>query len=60
MIVKMLCASAKLTLDELCDLNTQLKAAGAKEVQIHPAYWEDKNGQAHIIENEWLIVIPKD
>lgn len=58
-IVKFMCGSSKLTLGNLTDLYNQLKEAGAEEVYLHPAFYEDSHGREHIIEDEMLIVIPK-
>ena len=60
-ILKTICGSNRITLDDLHELSTLLKEAGAKEVYLHPSFWVDhKSLVEHPITNEWLIVIPKE
>ena len=59
-IVKWLCGSNWISIDDLYELSNLLKEAGAKEVYLHPSFWIDNKV---LVENckkdEWLVVIPK-
>lgn len=60
-LIKWMCASCMITIDDLHSLSEELKAAGAREVYLHPAFWTDNKALLdHYIQDEWLIVIPKD
>ena len=57
-IIKLMCCSERLSLDELSELNVELKAAGAKTVYIHPYRWVDSNGFSHeSCTNQQLLLI---
>lgn len=60
-LIKWMCGSSMITIDDLHGLSEELKAAGAREVYLHPAFWTDNKALLdHYIQDEWLIVIPKD
>ena len=60
-LLKMMCGDSWISIDDLHELSEELKAAGAREVYLHPSYWTDnKNLLNHYTQDEWLVVIPKD
>ena len=60
-LIRWMCGSCYISIDDLHELSEELKAAGAKEVYLHPSYWTDNRALLdHYIPDEWLIVIPKD
>ena len=59
-LIKKMCGSSFISVDDLKELSDELKAAGASEVYLHPSYWTDNKALLdHYIPDEWLIVIPK-
>ena len=60
-LIKWMCGSCYISIDDLYELSNLLKEAGAKEVYLHPSYWTDNKALLdHYNSDEWLIVIPKD
>ena len=60
-LIKWVCGSAFISIDDLYELSNLLKEAGAKEVYLHPSYWTDNKALLdHYTADEWLVVIPKD
>lgn len=59
-ILKTLCGSNWVSIDDLAELSNLLKEAGAKEVYLHPSFWMDDCPLEHPVTDEWLIVIPKE
>lgn len=59
-LIKFMCGSSFVSVDDLKELSDELKAAGASEVYLHPSYWTDNKAILdHYTPDEWLIVIPK-
>lgn len=59
-LIKWMCGSCFISIDDLKELSDELKNNGAKEVYLHPSYWTDNNALLdHYTSDEWLIVIPK-
>ena len=60
-LLKWMCGSSFISIDDLYELSNLLKEAGAKEVYLHPSYWTDNKALLdHYNADEWLIVIPKE
>ena len=63
-IVKWLCGSNWISIDDLYELSNLLKETGAKEVYLHPSFYavdvDDNVQECHPNTGEWLIVIPKE
>ena len=60
-LIKWMCGSCMISIEDLKELSDELKAAGAPEVYIHPSYWTDNRSLLdHYKSDEWLIVIPKN
>lgn len=59
-LIKFMCGSSFISIDDLYELSNSLKEAGASEVYLHPSYWTDNKALLdHYNADEWLIVIPK-
>jgi hypothetical protein len=60
-LLKYMCGNSWISIDDLHELSSLLKEAGAKEVYLHPSYWTDNKALLnHYTADEWLIVIPKE
>ena len=60
-LIKWMCGSCFISIDDLYELSNQLKDAGAKQVYLHPSYWTDNKALLdHYTADEWLVVIPKE
>ncbi len=60
-LIKKMCGSTFISVDDLKELSDELKSAGASEVYLHPSYWTDNRALLdHYTPDEWLIVIPKN
>ena len=60
-LIKYMCGSCVISIDDLKELSDELKAAGASEVYLHPSYWTDNKALLdHYTADEWLVVIPKN
>lgn len=60
-LIKYMCGSCVISIDDLKELSDELKAAGAPDVYLHPSYWTDNKALLdHYTPDEWLVVIPKN